>query len=98
MIRTRLRISTWRNWKRIRTKVVNLIKLGIDKSIARMWGNTSKKPCRIAHGPILMRTLDNKYFRKRGYIGFSNYYFGILMNDYHYSNKPPYTRPVRTVV
>lgn len=75
MIRTRLRISTWRHWKRIRTKVVNLIKLGVESSIARMWGKTSKKPCRLAHGPILMHTLDNKYFRKRGYIGFSNYYY-----------------------
>jgi RNA-directed DNA polymerase len=75
MIRTRLRIGTWRNWKRIRTKVVNLIKLGIEKSVAYMWGNTSKKACRIAHSPILLRSLDIKYFRKRGYIGFSNYYY-----------------------
>ena len=75
MIRTRLRISTWRNWKRIRTRVANLIKLGIGKSVAYMWGNTSKKACRIAHSPILMRTLDIKYFRQRGYIVFSNYYY-----------------------
>ena len=32
LVRTRLRISTWRRWKRIRTKVGNLIKLGIEKS------------------------------------------------------------------
>jgi RNA-directed DNA polymerase len=74
MIRTRLRISTWRRWKRIRTKVTNLLKLGIEKSKAYMWGNTSKGACRIAHSPILKRTLDIKYFRKRGYIGFYNYW------------------------
>jgi RNA-directed DNA polymerase len=74
MIRTRLRTSTWRRWKRIRTKVTNLLKLGIEKSRAYMWGNTSKGACRVAHSPILKRTLDMKYFRKRGYIGFYNYW------------------------
>jgi RNA-directed DNA polymerase len=74
MIRTRLRISTWRRWKRIRTRVTNLLKLGIEKSKAYMWGNTSKGACRVAHSPILKRTLDIKCFRKRGYIGFYNYW------------------------
>lgn len=74
MIRTRLRISTWRRWKRIRTKVTNLLKLGLEKLQAYMWGNTSKGACRVAHSPILKRTLDIKYFRKRGYIGFYNYW------------------------
>lgn len=74
MIRTRLRISTWRRWKRIGTKITNLLKLGIEKSRAYMWGNTSKGACRVAHSPILKRTLEIKYFRKRGYIGFYNYW------------------------
>lgn len=74
MVRTRLRISTWRRWKRIRTKVTNLLKLGMEKLQAYMWGNTSKGACRVAHSPILKRTLDMKYFRKRGYIGFYNYW------------------------
>jgi RNA-directed DNA polymerase len=74
MIRTRLRISTWRRWKRIRTKVTNLLKLGVEKSKAYMWGNTSKGACRVAHSPILTRTLNIKYFRKRGYHGFFNYW------------------------
>ena len=74
MVRSRLRIMTWRKWKRIRTKVVNLMNLGIERSKAYMWGNTSKKPCRISHSPILLRTLNNKYWRKAGYVGFYNYY------------------------
>lgn len=73
-VRSRLRISAWRRWKRIRTKVTNLLKLGLDKLKAYMWGNTSKGACRVAHSPILKRTLDMKYFRKRGYIGFYNYW------------------------
>jgi RNA-directed DNA polymerase len=74
MIRTRLRITTWRNWKRIKTKVTNLIKLGIGKSKAYMWGNSSKGACRIAHSPILCRTLNISCWRKAGYIGFYDYY------------------------
>lgn len=75
MVRTRLRISTWRRWKRIRTRVRNLVSLGIAKAKAYMWGNTSKGPCRIAQSPILKRTLDTRYFSKRGYVGFYNYYY-----------------------
>jgi RNA-directed DNA polymerase len=74
MIRTRLRIITWRRWKRTKTKVRNLIKLGIAKSRAYMWGNSSKGACRIAHSPILCRTLNIDYWRRAGYIGFYDYY------------------------
>jgi RNA-directed DNA polymerase len=74
MIRTRLRIATWRKWKRIKTRFNNLTKLGIAKSKAYMWSNSSKGACRLAHSPILYRTLDVQYWRKAGYIGFYNYY------------------------
>ncbi|MGI8601353.1 MAG: group II intron reverse transcriptase/maturase [Chitinophagaceae bacterium] len=74
LIRTRLRIAAWRRWKLVKTKVRNLISLGIAKSRAYMWGNSSKGACRIAHSPILCRTLDIKYWQKAGYIGFYNYY------------------------
>jgi RNA-directed DNA polymerase len=74
MVRTRLRIMTWRRWKRIRTKVLNLVHLGLEQSKAYMWGNTSKKPCRVSRSPILLQTLNNKYWRKAGYVGFHNYY------------------------
>ncbi len=52
MVRTRLRIITWRRWKRIRTKVVTLVSLGIEQAKAYMWGNTSKKPCRVSHSMV----------------------------------------------
>lgn len=74
MIRTRLRINTWRRWKRIRTKFVNLVKLGINKSKAYWWACTNRGPCRTAHSPILMSTLNTDYWSKLGYRGFYNYY------------------------
>jgi RNA-directed DNA polymerase len=74
MIRTRLRINTWRRWKRIRTKFANLVKLGVNKSKAYWWACTNRGPCRTANSPILMSTLNTDYWRKLGYRGFYNYY------------------------
>jgi RNA-directed DNA polymerase len=74
MLRTRLRISTWRRWKRIKTKIRNLTLLGVRKEQAYQWGNTSKGACRIAHSHILYTTLTTDYWRKQGYRGFYLYY------------------------
>ena len=70
MIRTRLRICKWKEWKRIKTKISNLIKLGIKRQKAYEWGNSSKSYCRVAHSPILCTALNNNFFLKLGFIGF----------------------------
>lgn len=75
MVKSRLRMGLWHSWKRIRTKIRNLIRLGINKEKAYMWGNTSKRYCKVAHSPILLTTLNNNFWLKEGYVGFSNYYF-----------------------
>ncbi len=41
LVRTRLRIGSWKNWKnwkKPKTRFANLIKLGITESRAYMWG------------------------------------------------------------
>lgn len=75
MVRVRLRIGEWKRWKRIKTKIRELIKLGVKKHKAYEWGNSSKGYCRMAHSPILHTTLKDNYWTKLGYKGFSNYYF-----------------------
>lgn len=75
MVRVRLRIGEWKRWKRIKTKIRELIKLGVKKHKAYEWGNSSKGYCKIAHSPVLHTTLKNNYWIKLGYTGFSNYYF-----------------------
>lgn len=62
-IRRRLRMCIWKQWKYPRTRVRNLIKLGVNKQKAYEWGNTRKGYWRIACSPILHRTLGNKYFQ-----------------------------------
>jgi len=75
MVRTRLRIGIWKQWKKPRTKRRNLEKLGIKGSKAHEWSNSSKGYCRIAHSPVLCRALDNEYFARLEYVGFTNYYY-----------------------
>lgn len=75
MVRVRLRIGLWKQWKNAKTRIKNLIKLGASKHNAYRWGHSSLGCNRIAHSPILCKTLKNSYFQKLGYVGFSNYYF-----------------------
>jgi RNA-directed DNA polymerase len=75
MVRVRLRMGIWHSWKRIRTKIRSLIRLGVGKQQAYMWGNSSKRYCKVAHSPILLTTLNDSYWTNEGYVGFSNYYF-----------------------
>ncbi len=75
LVRTRLRIGIWKQWKKPKTKRVHLIKLGIQKQKAYEWSNSRKGYCRIAHSPILCRALSNAYFLRLGYVGFTNYYY-----------------------
>ncbi len=75
MVRVRLRMGIWYSWKRIRTKIRNLIRFGVSKQQAYMWGNSSKRYCKVAHSPILTTTLNDNYWSKEDYVGFSNYYF-----------------------
>jgi len=64
-IRRRLRMCLWKNWKKPKTKVKNLIRLGIADWQAYEWGNTRKSYWRISKSPIL-RTLGNSYWSRQG--------------------------------
>lgn len=75
LVRTRLRMGIWKQWKKGQTKMHNLIKLGIKVQKAYEWSNSRKGYCRVAHSPILCRALNNEYFTRQRYIGFANYYY-----------------------
>jgi group II intron reverse transcriptase/maturase len=72
--RRRIRVVIWKQWKRIRTRLRNLIKLGIPKQKAREFANTRKGYWRTANSPILHRSITNDSLRMSGYIFFSDYY------------------------
>lgn len=73
-LRVRLRMCIWKQWKRIRTRIRELLKLGVNQIKAIQWGLTSLGYCRVAHSPILSSTLTNDYFTQRGYVSFTNVY------------------------
>ena len=66
-LRRRIRMSIWKSWKKIRTKVANLIKCGIDKNIAYQWGNTRKSYWYTAKSKILQIPITNERLCRAGY-------------------------------
>jgi RNA-directed DNA polymerase len=73
-IRRRLRACIWKQWKKIKTKGVNLMKLGIPEYKAWQFANTRKGYWRISNSPILSTTLNNKYLEILGYKSISRRY------------------------
>jgi group II intron reverse transcriptase/maturase len=72
--RRRLRMVIWKQWKRIRTRLRNLIKLGIEKDKAWEYANTRKSYWRTANSPILTRSISNDRLKHAGYIFFMDYF------------------------
>ncbi|WP_181482307.1 group II intron reverse transcriptase/maturase, partial [Tepidibacillus sp. HK-1] len=70
-LRSRIRMVTWKRWKRIRTRFENLKKAGVSEEQAWMWANTRKGYWRTAHSPILTKALSNERFKRAGYLSFS---------------------------
>ena len=72
--RRRLRMVIWKQWKRIRTRLANLIKLGVKKSKAWQWANTRKGYWHTANSFILTTTITTERLKKAGYVFLSDYY------------------------
>ena len=66
-LRRRLRMCIWKSWKRVKTRIANLIKCGIDKYQAYMWGNSRLGYWRIAGSYILCRAITNERLSMAGY-------------------------------
>jgi len=75
--RRRLRMVVWKQWKRVRTRGRNLMKLGIAKYKAWEWANTRKGYWHTANSYILSRTITNERLGKAGYLFFSDYYRAV---------------------
>jgi RNA-directed DNA polymerase len=72
--RRRLRMVIWKQWKRIKTKLANLIKLGISKPKAWEWANTRKGYWRIAGSTILSTSITNERLVAAGFVFLTDYY------------------------
>ena len=73
-LRRRIRMCYWKQWKKIKTRHDNLLKMGIENSKAWEFANTRKGYWRIAGSPILQITLTNEYLRNYGFLLVSERY------------------------
>ena len=93
-LRNRLRYCIWHDWKKPERKRKNLIRLGIDQSLAYAYSRTRKGGWAVAQSPILGTTITISRLKKRGYNAMLELHLSLNPSRY----EPPYTRPVRTVV
>lgn len=73
-LRRRFRMYIWKQWKRPKTKVANLRKLGIPADKAYQWGNSRLGYWRIAGSPILKCSITNERLAAAGYFSVLTYY------------------------
>lgn len=72
--RRRLRQCIWKNWKRTKTRIYNLLRLGISSKHAHMTGGSSKGNWHLSNSRIVRKALDNQYFGNIGYTSFLKRY------------------------
>lgn len=65
-IRRRVRMCYWRQWRKPRTKVANLLKRGVAVQPAVACGITSKGPWRSSKTPGIQQALGNDYLKSEG--------------------------------
>lgn len=76
-LRRRIRLCYWKQWKKIKTKHDNLVKLGIDNHKAWEFANTRKGYWRISNSPILNKSLTNKLLKEQGFITLTDRYLRV---------------------
>lgn len=70
-LRSRIRQYIWKSWKKVKTKIRNLVKLGMTRHQARIFANTRKGYWRIAHSKTLYYTLTNRKLESIGLLNLS---------------------------
>lgn len=79
-MRRRIRMVFWKQWKRIKTRHDNLVKLGINNLKAWEFANTRKGYWRTSGSPIMTSSLGNKTINNLGYLFFYDYYARVSVN------------------
>lgn len=73
-LRRRFRMYIWKQWKKPKTKVQNLRKLGVPNQQAYQWGNSRLGYWRITGSPVLTRSITNEKLARAGYCEFPAQY------------------------
>ena len=80
-LRRRFRMYIWKQWKKPKTRVANLKKLGMPNWQAYRNGNTRKGYWAVAGSGILTHTITNKRLAQAGYYSILGQYESLHSND-----------------
>lgn len=75
MVRHRLRMGIWKQWKTPQNRVKNLRKLGLAKNLLYRCGKSSTNYYRVGNSQVLKTAISNNVLQKAGYVGFYNHYY-----------------------
>ncbi|MFC3560077.1 group II intron reverse transcriptase/maturase [Pedobacter jamesrossensis] len=76
-LRRRLRMIFWKQWKLVRTRIANLVKLGIERAKAFQFANTRKSLWRTSNSPILSSSVTTKRLEAAGYPSLAKSYSDV---------------------
>jgi RNA-directed DNA polymerase len=75
MVRHRLRMGIWKQWKTPKNRMKKLRKLDIGRHLLYRWGMSSTNYCRIANSQLLKTAISNRVLQQAGYVGFYLHYY-----------------------
>ena len=75
--RRKVRCVYWKCWKRVRTRLKALTKLGVPRNKAWEWANTRKSYWRVAGSAILSQSLTNAKLEELGWCFFCKRYLEV---------------------
>ena len=67
-IRRRIRVCYWKQWRRVRTKVKNLLALGVRLKTAVQHGVSSKSYWHMAGTPAVQQAMSNAWLKAQGLV------------------------------
>jgi group II intron reverse transcriptase/maturase len=79
-LRRRIRMYIWKQWKKPKTRVKNLLKLGIPEWAAHNYGNSRKGYWRMSGTTTLNNALSNKRLAQAGYFDISQKYKSLHLS------------------
>jgi RNA-directed DNA polymerase len=75
MVRHRLRMGIWKQWKTPANRKKNLRQLGVGQRLLDRYGTSSTNYCRVANQLPLKMSITNQVLQRAGYTGFYQRYY-----------------------
>jgi RNA-directed DNA polymerase len=67
-IRRRIRMCYWKRWRKPRTRIRNLMRLGVKKDDAIAHGLSSRNYFRMSRSPVVQQALSNAWLKAQGLV------------------------------